>query len=304
LTGHQVEPLIEKMWHVTEAFFDQPASTKDAVRRSADNPFGYWDRELTKRRRDSKEVFDYIDPDLASAHQPDRNRWPLTDQWSGANDFRQTLTDFFDTFAALATDTLGVIRSALGLAGSSPTSDLGLVTSRRSSTVRLNHYPVGDPVAEPERAELAPLGDTALGFHTDPGVVTLLLQDHTGGLQAESAIHGWIDVPPVANSIVVNLGDTMQVWTNDRYRAAVHRVVTMTSRRRYSIPFFSNPPRETVIAPLPAVLSHYDQLAHFHPFSWRDYIGGRMTDNFADYGVDDIQIARFRTEHRPGRANP
>lgn len=303
LTGHQADQLIDRMWDVTTAFFDQPALTKDPLRRSAENPFGYWDRELTKRRRDAKEVFDYIDPTLATIDHPDRNRWPTTDHWANADIFKETLTDFFEAFAQLATDTLGVIGRALGLANEATMEGLGLVNSRPSSTVRLNHYPVGDPVTTNERAELAPLGDTALGYHTDPGVLTLLLQDQTGGLQAESARHGWIDVPPVAGSVVVNLGDTMQVWTNDRYRAAVHRVVTMTERRRYSIPFFSNPPRDTILAPLPAVLHQSNEAARYRSFTWRDYIGGRMTDNFADYGADDIQIARFRVDPEPPRAS-
>ena len=102
---------------------------------------------------------------------------------------------------------------------------------------------------------LAELGPTALGYHTDPGVLTLLLQDNTGGLQAESTTHGWIDVPPVAGAIVVNLGDAMQVWTNDQYKAAVHRVVPMTESNRYSIPYFSNPPRHAVLEPLAAVMA-------------------------------------------------
>jgi isopenicillin N synthase-like dioxygenase len=61
----------------------------------------------------------------------------------------------------------------------------------------------------------------ALHHHTDPGILTLLLQDMTGGLQAKSKEHGWIDIPPEKNSIVVNLGDAMQVWTNDNYVAAI-----------------------------------------------------------------------------------
>ena len=55
----------------------------------------------------------------------------------------------------------------------------------------------------------------------------------------------------LTDAIVVNLGDTMQVWTNDQYKAAVHRVVPMTERSRYSIPYFSNP-LVTVLEPLTA----------------------------------------------------
>ena len=288
LVGHGAEQLIADMWRITETFFAQDEAVKGPVRRTVDNPFGYWDRELTKRKRDHKEVFDYADPSGPTGHL---NRWP-----PGYDEFRTTLTEFYDTFSQLATDTLGVIRDALGLGDEHSAEELGFLNERTSSAVRLNHYPVGDPVPAEQREGLAELGPTALGYHTDPGVLTLLLQDDTGGLQAESTAHGWIDVPPLTDAIVVNLGDTMQVWTNDQYKAAVHRVVPMTERSRYSIPYFSNPPRHTVLEPLTAVMAAEGADARYRSFGWKEYIAGRMADNFADYGVEDIQISDYLVE--------
>jgi len=288
LVGHGAEQLITDMWRMTEAFFAQDETVKGPVRRTVDNPFGYWDRELTKRKRDHKEVFDYADPSGPTGHL---NRWP-----AGHDEFQTTLTEFYDTFSQLATDTLGVIRDALGLGDEHSAEELGFLNERTSSAVRLNHYPVGDPVPADQREGLAELGPTALGYHTDPGVLTLLLQDDTGGLQAESTTHGWIDVPPLTDAIVVNLGDTMQVWTNDQYKAAVHRVVPMTERSRYSIPYFSNPPRHTVLEPLTAVMAAEGADARYRSFGWKEYIAGRMADNFADYGVEDIQISDYLVE--------
>ena len=295
LVGHGADDLIASMWEMTAAFFAQGDAVKGPMRRDETNPMGYWDRELTKRKRDHKEVFDYLDPNLDTDIA--KNRWP-GDTWARSAEFRTTLNTFFDSFSTLATDTLGIIRSALGLSDEHTAAELGFVNARRSSTVRLNHYPVGDPVPEGERDGLADLGPTALGFHTDPGVLTLLLQDDVGGLQAESTTHGWIDVPPRAGAIVVNLGDAMQVWTNDQYKAAVHRVVEMTERSRYSIPYFSNPPRDARLAPLPAVMEAEGADARYRDFTWKEYIGGRMQDNFADYGVEDIQITDFRVGAR------
>ncbi len=285
LVGHGADQLIDDMWRVTAEFFGRGVDTMDSIRRTEDNPFGYWDRELTKRKRDHKEVFDYADPSGPTAPM---NRWP-----AGDGEFRATLEAFYDTFSTLATDTLGIIRSALGLSDAQTAEELGFVNERSSSAVRLNHYPVGDPVPADERDGLAELGPTALGYHTDPGVLTLLLQDDTGGLQAESSTHGWIDVPPLAGAIVVNLGDAMQVWTNDQYKAAVHRVVPMTDSDRYSIPYFSNPPRNAVLEPLPAVMEAEGAAARYRSFGWKEYIAGRMADNFADYGVEDIQISDY-----------
>ena len=157
--------------------------------------------------------------------------------------------------------------------------------------MRLNHYTVGDPVPLDERDGLAPLGDTALGFHTDPGVLTLLLQDEVGGLQARSLDGDWIDVPPTPGTVVVNLGDCMQVWTNDRYRAAVHRVLPMSSERRFSIPYFSNPPSDAIIVPI-AELAGAAPL--YRSFPWREFSAARGYDNFTDLGIDDAQISDHR----------
>jgi isopenicillin N synthase-like dioxygenase len=281
LSGHGLDDLIGRTWHQTERFFDADRSIKDEIVRDLDNPMGYFDRELTKRKRDNKEVFDFLDPTVPAIDA--RNRWPR--DLSG---FRETMTELFDGFSELADRTMSLIHSALELESDSRRRVSG---SRHSSMVRLNCYPVGDPVPEAERAGLPPLGETALGYHTDPGTLTLLLQDDTGGLQTESLDHGWIDVPPSPGTIVVNLGDCMQAWTNDRYRAAVHRVVPMTRNRRFSIPYFQNPARETIIEPMPELSSTG---ARYRSFAWKEFMAARAYDNFTDLGTDDTQVTDFR----------
>ena len=92
-------------------------------------------------------------------------------------------------------------------------------------------------------------------------------------------------------SIVINLGDCMQVWTNDRYRAAVHRVLPMTTSTRMSIPYFLNPARDAVVEPV-------RDLAHdgprYRPFPFKQFIDARSADNYADAGAPDAQISDFR----------
>jgi isopenicillin N synthase-like dioxygenase len=280
LAGHGLDDLVERTWSQTRRFFDADPSVRDAVRRSEENPLGYYDRELTKRERDHKEVFDFMIP---NGERRDRNQWP--DDLPG---FRETLTEFFDAFGQLAARTLDLVHATLELSDREIADHPG---SSQVSTVRLNHYTVGDPVRRGEREELTPLGELALGHHTDPGVLTLLLQDQTGGLQTQSNEEGWIDVPPEPGTIVVNLGDTMQVWTNDRYRAAVHRVVPMTNKRRFSIPYFYNPQVDAVIAPIAQLC---EAGPRYRPFGWREFIQARIDDNYTDLGQEDTQAAHFR----------
>lgn len=277
ITGHGLDALIDSTWRTTRAFFDADRSVRLEIMRTERNPLGYFDRELTKRRRDHKEVFDFIDPRDPALDA--MNRWP-----SGPDGFRPTMVAFFDAFSALATDTLDLIHDALDLGAAGRST---IQSNPSSSTVRLNHYTLDDPVPVAERDGLAPLGETALGLHTDPGVLTLLLQDDTGGLQTQMLNGEWVDVPPTPGSVVVNLGDCMQAWTNGRYRAAVHRVLPMTTSRRFSIPLFSNPRRDAVIEPA-AELCEKGPL--YRPFSWREFSAARAYDNFADLGADDTQV--------------
>ncbi|BAN03762.1 isopenicillin N synthase family dioxygenase [Ilumatobacter coccineus] len=280
LTGHGLDALIEETWVQAREFFTADRSLRVAVERDDQNPLGWFDRELTKRKRDSKQVFDFTDPNTPAVDA--YNRWP-----DGFDRFRPTLAAFYDAFSDLAERTVALVHRALDLPDDVIRDHVG---DRTTSSVRLNHYPVGDPVPENERDGLRELGDMALGYHTDPGVLTLLLQDATGGLQAQAANGDWVDVEPRPGTIVVNLADAMQVWTNDQYRAAVHRVVPMTSTDRMSIPYFFNPPRSAVIEPIGRLAG---DAPRYRSFVWRDYMRARTEDNYEDLGADDTQIADY-----------
>ncbi|MDG2048091.1 MAG: 2OG-Fe(II) oxygenase family protein [Halioglobus sp.] len=281
IEGHGLDAVIERTWDTTERFFASKPQQKHQLMRKEGQPTGYYDRELTKRVRDRKEVFDLLSPALPPEFST--NVWP---NWMP--DLQKTLTEYFDVMGAAAEKTLQLVLAALNLPPDLAAQYHG---SPLGSLMRLNHYTLDDPTPTSDRENLAPLGDLALGPHTDPGVITLLLQDQTGGLQTESAEHGWIDVPPRPGTIVVNLGDSLQVWSNDHYQAAVHRVTPMRATDRYSIPFFLNPTFDAVIEPIPELCGGNPR---YHPFTWREFGIGRANDNYADIGAEDIQISKYR----------
>ena len=89
-----------------------------------------------------------------------------------------------------------------------------------------------------------------VGEHTDYGVLTILKQDEHGGLQVKSR-GKWMDVPPVKNTFICNLGDMLERMTKGLYRSTPHRVLNTSGNDRLSWPFFFDPGFDVNVQPLP-----------------------------------------------------
>jgi isopenicillin N synthase-like dioxygenase len=117
-----------------------------------------------------------------------------------------------------------------------------------SSSMRLINYPQPEGGVEP--------GQLRAGAHTDYGCMTILrTEDAPGGLQVQTRAGDWVDVHAVPGSFVVNLGDMMARWTNDRWQATLHRVAVPPAdaggSRRQTIVFFHDPRADAVIECIP-----------------------------------------------------
>lgn len=121
--------------------------------------------------------------------------------------------------------------------------------------LRLIHYPPMDRLT-PEPGQLG------CGAHTDYGTVTLLADDGIGGLQVRQRSGEWIDVSVPTDQLVVNLGDLMAIWTNDRWVSNPHRVVNPPGVDRYSSPLFVTPPFHLRIEALATCLAPGEQPRH------------------------------------------
>ncbi|KAK8520043.1 hypothetical protein V6N12_004007 [Hibiscus sabdariffa] len=95
-----------------------------------------------------------------------------------------------------------------------------------------------------------------VGRHSDVSTLTILLQDEIGGLFVRQKDgDNWIHVPPIKGSLVINVGDALQIMSNGRYRSVEHRVVANGSNNRISVPIFVNPRPADVIGPLPELIA-------------------------------------------------
>jgi isopenicillin N synthase-like dioxygenase len=291
VVNHGIEAeLIDAVWAQTERFFAQPIEHKRRILRTKENSRGYYDRELTKNARDLKEVLDLAHVPFPELPDDDpRNQQAIDggNQWPDLDGFRDVMVAYLAACEGLALRLLGAFTVGLGQPPDHLAANFG---PDHTSFVRLNHYPVGDLLSDAEAATVTPLGDMALHHHSDAGALTILLQDQVGGLQVEHQ-GAWLDVEPIPGALVVNTGDMMQVWSNDRYRAALHRVASRTTTARYSLPYFFNPSYDTVYAPLPGSVAEGDR-AHYRPIEWGEFRRARADGDYADYG-SEIQISDF-----------
>ena len=282
IVNHGVDhELIRRTWQQTRAFFAQAVATKGGVLRTRENPWGYYNNELTKNQRDKKEIFDYttdgIDPIYAA-----QNRWPDEE-----DEFRNTMREYLAACTRLALTLLEAFCVGLDLPADFMLRDFA---GNHTGFVRLNYYPVADPLAG-ATIEHQPQADLGIHHHTDAGAITILLQDDVSGLQVYRDGF-WHDIPPVPGAFVINTGDMMQVWSNDIYPAPIHRVLAMDAEERYSIPFFLNPSAATRISPLPSVVNDA-RPAHYSPIDWSEFRGKRADGDYADYG-QEVQISQYR----------
>ena len=114
------------------------------------------------------------------------------------------------------------------------------------------------------------------------------MQDEVASLQVWNNGE-WRLVPPVDEGYTINVGDQLQVFSNDRFRAPLHRVLANGERERLSAPFFLNTAYDIDVAPVGVT----DEQALYSPVNWGAFRKGRFEGDFANRGVE-VQIADYR----------
>src|SRR3984957_10923 len=144
---------------------------------------------------------------------------------------------YMDALTRLGQAVLAGVAQSLGLDGGYFATGY---TADPTILFRIFHYPSSPP----------PAGGWGVGEHTDYGLVTLLAQDNSGGLQI-AAPEGWIDAPPIPGTLVCNIGDMLDRLTGGWYRSTPHRVRNLSGHGRLSFPFFFDPGFAAEVPPLP-----------------------------------------------------
>jgi isopenicillin N synthase-like dioxygenase len=262
IVNHGVDSAVaDECWEVSRRFFDLPLASKLAIERQPGLPYGYFPmatESLAQSRDDKapgdlKESFNMgplaplarptIDAMEASLRSP--NLWP-----ADLPEFKPAWEAYFVAMSDLADRLMSLFALGLEL----PADFFADKIDESPSALRAINYP--------EQRAATEAGQLRAGAHTDYGTLTILRQElGQGGLQVrDDGTESWVDIPPTDGAYVINIGDLMARWTNDRWTSTLHRVInpevgTSGTTRRQSMPFFHNANYSTVVECLPSCLA-------------------------------------------------
>lgn len=271
ISNHGVSAeLIDEAFAVSADFFARSAAEKESVRVS-ERHRGFLSVGQAKMQgsptKDLKESFIWgreFPPDalLSLTDNPliGMNQWPAF-----VPRMKHVLNAYFEQCVDLGRSLLRVFAVTLDADPQFFSGSFDFTISRGSTLF----YPPQPPE----------LGDRQFGVapHTDYGCLTLLYQDGTGGLQVLGADGNWINASPLTGTFVVNVGDLLARWTNDRFRSTPHRVVNSSGRARQSLAVFVDPNFSTPIVPVVTGA----EAAKYSPTTCGAHILSRFDKSFA-----------------------
>ena len=257
--------LADRAWDDAGAFFDLPAAVKAQVAFPEPGyPYGYAPPGYEALAAsdgggapaDPKESFS-AGPDCLGPIPPARHPaeawlrspslWPVRPAG-----LRASWSAYFRALSLVAAELLSAMAVALGL----PPHHFAPLIDRHTGALRALNYPAmtGPPTTGALRA----------GAHTDYGTLTILRTDEVPGLEIQALDGSWVPVAPDEGTFVVNLGDSIARWTNDRWRSTRHRVTAADHRPRRSMAFFHMANWDATIECLPTCRSA-DQPPRYPP---------------------------------------
>jgi isopenicillin N synthase-like dioxygenase len=282
VTGHGVPAeLTEAMLRVTTEFFDQPLSYKTGFHvddRAANRGYAGAQSEALSYsigKPSPPDLFEAFNVGWELSADQRKQLSPLSahlfaaNPWPALAGFRETWLAYWDAMHKLGR----VLLKGCALALSLPADFFEPFVAKSASVMRAINY-------QREAGAPEPLPDQMrMGAHTDYGSLTVLMADAVPGLQVLDRGE-WCDVIPEPGAFIVNIGDLLAEWTNDRWHSTLHRVVPPPSAengavRRRSIAWFQQPDPDAVIEVLPSLVSA-DQPAKYPPVTSGEHLMAKL----------------------------
>ena len=280
IVGHGIpDAQVDEVYSWAKAFFAQPEPIKATAAQPAPDQVRGWsgvgaealssslDNESPGDLKEKMDMGpphvdlgdDYFTNPVAGPHFAP-NVWP-----TAPAELQPTFEAYFDAMSELSRQLMSIFAAALDLPGDyfDPSID------RHISMFRVLNYPSQPTPPLP--------GQLRAGAHSDYGSLTIVRQeDRPGGLEVLAKSGQWVPVPAIAGAFVVNIGDLMAEWTNDRWVSTLHRVVNpprdlADDSQRISLVFFHQPNYDALIECLPTVLEP-GETAKYEPVTSGDHL--------------------------------
>jgi isopenicillin N synthase-like dioxygenase len=278
VVGHGVDAGLQtRLEHVSRQFFARTLEQKLAIRMELGGSAwrGYFPvgGELTGGRPDVKEGL-YFGAELPNDHPKvaagiplhGRNLFP-----DGIAMFRDTVLDYISAMTRVGHTVMEGMALSLGVEAS---YFADRYTRDPLVLFRIFNYPRASSDLD------NPSSSWGVGEHTDYGLLTILRQDETAGLQVKSPA-GWIDAMPIPGSFVCNIGDMLDRMTGGFYRSTPHRVRNRGERDRLSFPFFFDPNFDAEVDRI--VLAKDDQIKDDKHERWDEASVHEFRGTYGDY---------------------
>ncbi|KAK6777139.1 hypothetical protein RDI58_023856 [Solanum bulbocastanum] len=251
-------------------FFSSPMSQKEKT--GPLDPFGYGNKKIGPNGD-----VGWVEYILLSANSEFNYQKFAPILGVNPKDIRDAVNDYVLAMKKMACEILEMLAEGLKIHPKNVFSKL-LMDEKSDSLFRLNHYPpCPDEFQEYNGRNLIGFGE-----HTDPQIISLLRSNNTSGLQISLVDGHWISVPPDQNSFFINVGDSLQVMTNGRFKSVKHRVLANSVKSRLSMIYFGGPPLSEKIAPLASLLIKGDQDSLYKEFTWFEYKTSAYKSRLAD----------------------
>ncbi|NP_001313161.1 gibberellin 2-beta-dioxygenase 1-like [Nicotiana tabacum] len=248
-------------------FFSSPLSEKEKA--GPPDPFGYGNKQIGCNGDSG-----WVEHILVSTNS-EFNYYKFA-SILGVNpeNIRAAVNDYVSAVKKMACEILEMLAEGLKIHPRNVFSKL-LMDEKSDSVFRLNHYPPCTEIQQFNDNNLIGFGE-----HTDPQIISVLRSNNTSGLQILLKNGHWISVPPDPNSFFVNVGDSLQVMTNGKFKSVKHRVLANSMKSRLSMIYFGGPPLSEKIAPLASLMEGEDSL--YKEFTWFEYKKSAYKTRLAD----------------------
>ncbi|XP_043688281.1 gibberellin 2-beta-dioxygenase 1-like [Telopea speciosissima] len=260
---------IQKLESEAVKFFSLPLPQKEEA--GPANPFGYGNKRIGPNGD-----IGWIEYILLRSNPQFISERSLSIFGESPEVFCSAANDYISSVRMMTCEILELLAEGLGIEQRNVFSKL-LMEEESDCLFRINHYPPCPNVQPLSHPNIIGFGE-----HTDPQIISVLHSNNISGLEISLRDGTWVPVPPDQSSFFINVGDSLQVLTNGRFKSVKHRVLTNGLKSRVSMIYFGGPPLDEKIAPLPTLIEEGEE-SLYKEFTWCEYkksvYKSRLADN-------------------------